>query len=69
MILDIENHIFFFDDIKETNDVHFVNLDPHSFFRYSSFGYTFTANGDYFNWEEIDEDHRFNRRNELGIVS
>lgn len=35
----IENHIFFFDDIKRTDKV-IADADPHTFFRHSSFGYT-----------------------------
>lgn len=44
----IENHIFFFDDIKETNDADFIDSGPHSFLRHSSFGYTFTAKGGHY---------------------
>jgi hypothetical protein len=43
-ISDIENHIFFFDDIKSTSDDKIVNDEPHSFFRHSSFGYTLICN-------------------------
>lgn len=34
-----ENHIFFFDDIKTTDQV-IAEDNPHTFFRHSSFGYT-----------------------------
>jgi len=43
-ISDIENHIFFFDDIKSTSDNKIANDEPHSFFRHSSFGYTVVCN-------------------------
>ncbi|GLH64483.1 hypothetical protein [Parageobacillus sp. G301] len=39
----IENHIFFFDDIKRTDKV-IADADPHTFFRHSSFGYTVICN-------------------------
>lgn len=39
-ISNIENHIFFFDDIESTTDKEIADAEPHSFFRHSSFGYT-----------------------------
>ena len=43
-ISEIENHIFFFDDIKSTSDDKIADDEPHSFFRHSSFGYTLICN-------------------------
>lgn len=43
-ISDIENHIFFFDDIKSTSNNKIADDEPHSFFRHSSFGYTVICN-------------------------
>jgi len=38
---EIENHIFFFDRIKETDNKEIIQNGPHVFFRRSVFGYTY----------------------------